>query len=48
MKADETLFIDDSKANVEGAERAGLKGLYLAPGQTILDLNFDMSHTAMN
>lgn len=34
----ETLFIDDSVANVEGAERAGLKGIHLAPGKTILDL----------
>lgn len=34
----ETLFIDDSIANVEGAERAGLKGMHLAPGKTILDL----------
>jgi putative hydrolase of the HAD superfamily len=34
----ETLFIDDSAANVEGAERAGLKGLYLVPGKTILEL----------
>ena len=34
----ETLFIDDSAANVDGAERAGLKGIHLAPGKTILDL----------
>lgn len=34
----ETLFIDDSAANVEGAERAGLKGVHLAPGKTILEL----------
>jgi glucose-1-phosphatase len=34
----ETLFIDDSPANVEGAEKAGLKGIYLEPGKTILDL----------
>lgn len=34
----ETLFIDDSAANVEGAERAGLKGIHLAPGKTILEL----------
>lgn len=36
--AGETLFIDDSAANVEGAEKAGLKGLHLANGKTILDL----------
>lgn len=34
----ETLFIDDSPANVEGAEKAGLKGIYLEPGKTILEL----------
>ena len=34
----ETLFIDDSAANVEGAERTGLKGIYLGPGKTILEL----------
>jgi putative hydrolase of the HAD superfamily len=34
----ETLFIDDSAANVEGAERAGLKGIHLAPDKTILEL----------
>jgi FMN phosphatase YigB (HAD superfamily) len=34
----ETLFIDDSAANVEGAEKAGLKGIHLTAGKTILDL----------
>ncbi len=34
----ETLFIDDSAANVEGAEKAGLKALHLSNGKTILDL----------
>lgn len=34
----ETLFIDDSTVNVEGAERAGLQGIHLAPDKTILDL----------
>ena len=34
----ETLFIDDSAANVEGGERAGLKGIHLTPGKTILEL----------
>ncbi|MGZ5220777.1 MAG: HAD family hydrolase [Chitinophagaceae bacterium] len=38
LDAGETLFIDDSAANVEGAERAGLKGIHLAPGKTILEL----------
>jgi FMN phosphatase YigB (HAD superfamily) len=34
----ETLFVDDAIVNVEGANAAGLKGLYLTPGTTILDL----------
>ena len=38
LDAGQTLFIDDSPANVEGAERAGLKGIYLEPGKTILEL----------
>ncbi|MGZ8523635.1 MAG: HAD family hydrolase [Chitinophagaceae bacterium] len=38
LDAGKTLFIDDSAANVEGAERAGLKGIHLAPGKTILEL----------
>ncbi|MES1160017.1 MAG: HAD family phosphatase [Bacteroidota bacterium] len=33
----ETLFVDDALINVEGAEAAGLKGLYLRPGTTLLD-----------
>lgn len=33
-----TVFIDDSLPNVEGAESVGLKGIYLKPGTTILDL----------
>lgn len=34
----DTLFIDDSLANVAGAERAGLKAIHLTSGKTILDL----------
>lgn len=48
LKAGETLFIDDSKANVEGAEKAGIQGLHLAPGKTILDLNLHTLHDAAN
>lgn len=36
----ETLFVDDAKVNVEGAEAAGLKGLYLRPGTTIMDFQW--------
>jgi len=32
LKAAETLFVDDALINVEGAEAAGLKGLFLRPG----------------
>jgi len=33
-----TLFVDDALINVEGAVRAGLKGLYLPPGIYITDI----------
>ncbi|HEY4967860.1 MAG TPA: HAD-IA family hydrolase, partial [Puia sp.] len=33
-----TLFVDDALMNVEGAIRAGLKGLYLPPGIFITDI----------
>jgi putative hydrolase of the HAD superfamily len=36
----ETLFVDDAQINVEGAEAAGLKGLYLRPGTTLLDFQW--------
>ena len=36
----ETLFVDDAIINVEGAETAGLKGLYLRPGITLLDFQW--------
>ena len=40
LKGEETLFVDDALINVEGAERAGLKGLYLRPGTTLLDFQW--------
>jgi glucose-1-phosphatase len=45
LKPGETLFIDDSKANVEGAEKIGIKGIHLTPGKTILDLDFELVHS---
>jgi putative hydrolase of the HAD superfamily len=36
----ETLFVDDALINVEGAEKAGLKGLFLRPGTTITDFQW--------
>jgi putative hydrolase of the HAD superfamily len=36
----ETLFVDDAVINVEGAEQAGLKGLYLRPGVSLLDFQW--------
>jgi putative hydrolase of the HAD superfamily len=38
LKGEETLFVDDALINIEGAEKAGLKGLLVRPGTTILDL----------
>jgi len=36
----ETLFVDDAIVNVEGAEHAGLKGLFLRPGISLLDFQW--------
>jgi putative hydrolase of the HAD superfamily len=38
LKAEETLFIDDTQHNVEGAINAGLKGYWLTNGQTLAQL----------
>lgn len=41
IKAGETLFIDDSIVNIEGAREAGLLTHHLLPGQAIEEINFD-------
>lgn len=40
LNGPETLFVDDAIINVEGAEQAGLKGLYLRPGINLLDFQW--------
>jgi len=40
LKGHETLFVDDAIVNVEGAEQAGLKGLFLRPGISLLDFQW--------
>jgi FMN phosphatase YigB (HAD superfamily) len=40
LNGSETLFVDDAIINVEGAEQAGLKGLYLRPGISLLDFQW--------
>jgi FMN phosphatase YigB (HAD superfamily) len=40
LKGEETLFVDDAIVNVEGAEHAGLKGLFLRPGISLLDFQW--------
>ncbi|MBX3242582.1 MAG: HAD family phosphatase [Chitinophagaceae bacterium] len=40
LDAPKTLFIDDSLANTEAAELAGLKSIHIKPGMTILDIPF--------
>ena len=40
LKGAETLFVDDALINIEGAEAAGLKGLFLRPGATLLDFQW--------
>jgi putative hydrolase of the HAD superfamily len=37
--AEETIFIDDAMVNVEGAGKAGLKGIHLTGDKSILDLS---------
>ena len=37
-----TLFVDDALINVEGAIAAGLKGLYLKPGTTVMDVDWGL------
>jgi HAD superfamily hydrolase (TIGR01549 family) len=39
LQADETLFIDDTPANVEGAKQAGLQAILLLPPKTVMDLD---------
>jgi putative hydrolase of the HAD superfamily len=34
----QSLFIDDSAANIEGAIKSGMKGLWLQPGQTVEEI----------
>ncbi len=40
LDASRTVFLDDSHANVEAAEAAGLKGIHIKPGMTIMDVRF--------
>ena len=39
LDAAETVFIDDSEANIQAAKSVGLQTIYLPSPQTILDLN---------
>lgn len=39
----ETLFVDDALGNIEGANAAGLKGYFVEPGKTILDIDFTLN-----
>ncbi|NML20135.1 HAD family phosphatase [Pseudoflavitalea sp. G-6-1-2] len=43
LNAGETVFIDDALVNIEGARKAGLHGIHLEPGKTILDINWNLS-----
>ncbi len=39
LQAEETLFIDDTAKNIEGAKQAGLQAILLLPPKTVLDLD---------
>lgn len=43
LNPSESVFIDDALVNVEGARIAGLNGIHLEPGKTILDLDWNLS-----
>ena len=38
LKAEETLFIDDTLSNIEGAQKVGLHTIHLVKPKTVLDL----------
>jgi FMN phosphatase YigB (HAD superfamily) len=38
-----TLFVDDALINIQGANAAGLKGYFLEPRKTILDIDFGLT-----
>jgi putative hydrolase of the HAD superfamily len=40
LSPSETLFIDDSETNLEGARRAGLATAHMRPGFTIEDIEW--------
>jgi HAD superfamily hydrolase (TIGR01509 family) len=40
LNAGETMFVDDAIINVEGAERVGLRGLFLRPGVSLMDFQW--------
>jgi epoxide hydrolase-like predicted phosphatase len=42
LNAEETIFIDDSSQHVEGAKKAGIRGILLEKGKTILELFEDL------
>jgi putative hydrolase of the HAD superfamily len=38
LLAEETVFIDDTIGNIEGAREAGINAIHLVPGKTVLDI----------
>ena len=38
LAANETLFVDDTFPNIEGAQQAGLQTVHLTAGKTVLDI----------
>ena len=39
IQARETIFIDDTIGNIEGAREAGINTIHLVPGKTVLDIS---------
>ena len=42
LDAPETVFIDDALVNVEAAKELGMQAIHIKPGQSILDINWDL------
>jgi glucose-1-phosphatase len=45
LRAEETLFVDDTPKNIEGAKKAGLSTFHVAPPGTVLDVDRVLQHS---
>ena len=45
MKAEETIFVDDSLKNIKAAEALGIRGLHVAPDEDWMEKLTALLHT---